>query len=341
MSSFSLPPRLALVHAPTPLHRLPRISAELGIDLFVKREDRTGFEWSGNKIRKLEFLFHEAQQKKASCIVTCGGVQSNHCRATAALAAQMGLRCILLLRGEEPKEWRANFLLDKLFGAEVLFLSHEQYYQGMKEILANIESQVRATGGKSYFIPEGGSNALGAMGYLSVWDEIGTQLGKNGVPEGFDSVVVAHGSGGTVAGLTLGKIARAEQMLSMATTKIVGVNVCYDRAKSYELVKDILWNAIHSQQMNLSFFADDFEILDGFLGLGYAQTTTKELAFLARMARTEGMLLDPTYTGKAFLGLVETVKARPEYLGKKILFIHTGGGFGDFRLEKEWQEALK
>jgi D-cysteine desulfhydrase len=338
MSSFQLPKKLSFIHAATPILALPRFSQQLGVQLFVKREDRTGFEWSGNKIRKLEFLFKEAQDKQATCIVTCGGVQSNHCRATAVLAAQMGLRCILLLRGEEPKQWQGNFLLDQLFGAEVHYLSDQQYYEGMGQIKSNIDSQVRATGGRSYFIPEGGSNALGSLGYLSVWDEIGQQLGHDGVPDSFDSIVVAHGSGGTVAGLTLGKIARAQELPALARTRVVGVNVCYDEAKSRELVKVILWQAIQGFQMQLSFFHDDYEILDGFLGQGYAKYTDDELAFYASVARTEGMLLDPVYTGKAFRALVETVKAKPQSLGKKILFIHTGGAFGDFSVD--WKAAL-
>ena len=334
-SNFELPKKESFAHLPTPIHFLPRISAELGVEVFLKRDDFTGLEWSGNKVRKLEYLFHEAKNKGATCVITCGGVQSNHCRATAALAAREGLQCILLLRGEEPKSFQANFLLDKLFGAQIFYLTNEQYYN-QNDLLITIDTQVRQTGGTAYFIPEGGSNAMGSMGYISAWNEIISQLKVEDAA--YSSVVVAHGSGGTQAGLILGKILQPEAPL--AHTRVVAVNVCYDKQTSYNLVKDILWSAIQKFHLPISFFADDIEILDGFVGVGYAQNTKAELEFIARIARTEGVLLDSTYTGKAFYGLYQTVKKNKDALGKKILFLHTGGAFGNFKMEKEWREIL-
>lgn len=333
---IEFPARGDWARLPTPIHKLERVSAELGVNLWVKRDDQTGFEWSGNKIRKLEFLAKEALDQGATCLVTCGGVQSNHCRATAALAAKLGLRCVLLLRGEEPQQPRSNHLLDKIFGAEIFYLTNEQYYEGMGELRVMLESQLRSQGGKLYFIPEGGSNAIGCFGYAAAFQEIGEQLGKNGAPLHFDSIVAAHGSGGTQAGLLLGKIAAEDE-----TTRIVGVNVCYDAKKSFQLVKDVLWSAIQKRQLPLSFFADDIELLDGFLGRGYAQSTPEELAFIAEIARKEGLLLDPVYTGKAFFGMWKTIKSNPGRLGENILFLHTGGGFGNFKAEDEWKEVLK
>lgn len=339
---MKLPERIKLIHAPTPIESLPLLSQELGVNLFVKRDDRTGFEWSGNKVRKLEFLFAEAKAKGANTVVTCGGVQSNHCRATAAIAAKLGMRCILLLRGEEPEKYNANFLLDRIFGAETFFLSADAYYNEMAEIYRNLESQIRQTGGRSYFIPEGGSNALGSLGYVSCWDEIIEQVMEVNSPikEGFDAVYVAHGSGGTLAGLTLGKILREAAPESLKQAKIIGVNVCYEKAKSFSLVKDILWKSIQGFNLGKSFFADDFEILEGFLGQGYAKFTAEELKFYLHVARSEGILLDPTYTGKAFRGMVESLRGSVGKF-KNVLFIHTGGSFANFGAANEWQNILK
>jgi len=325
------PEKGAWAKLPTPIEKMERLSAELGIELWLKRDDQTGFEWSGNKIRKLEFLAQDALAKGATTLVTCGGVQSNHCRATAALAAKLGLRCVLFLRGEAPAQLRSNNLLDRLFGAEIFYLTSEQYYEGMGDARAMVDGQIRAQGGKTYFIPEGGSNGLGALGYAAAFGEIEAQA------EAFDSIVVAHGSGGTQAGLVLGKLLSEGPA---ANTRVVGVNVCYDKKESYRLVKEVLWAAIQERRLPISFAADDIEILDGFLGRGYAQSTREELEFLLKVAREEGALFDPVYTGKALFGLYKTVKASREALGKRVLFIHTGGAFGLFKMEDEWKEVL-
>ncbi len=335
---FKLPERGSWSRRPTPIQKLDRLSQEWGINLFVKRDDLTGLEWSGNKIRKLDFLVQDALLKGANCLITCGGVQSNHCRATAALAAKLGLRCVLLLRGEKPKQYSSNNLLDQLFGAEIFYLTNEQYYnQG--DLRQALDAQIRSQGGKSYYIPEGGSNALGTMGYLSVFEEILEQIKDQTLSmPAFDSMIVAHGSGGTQAGLVLGKILHEQSALG--DTKVIGVNVCYDKERSFRLVKDILWSAIQQFNLPLSFLSDDIQILDGFVGEGYAKSTTEELRFLKKIASTEGLLLDPVYTGKAMFGLSQTLKKADHSLGKNILFLHTGGAFGDFQLNAEWSEAL-
>lgn len=335
---MKFPPRASLARLPTPVEKLERLSAELGLELFVKRDDLTGLEWSGNKVRKLDYLLHEAKEKGATCLITCGGVQSNHCRATAALAARLGLRCVLLLRGEDPSEWRANRLLDQLFGAEVFYLNHEQYYEGMGELRQMIDSQIRSQGGRSYFIPEGGSNGLGAFGYAEAFLELEEQRKAGQVPGGadaFDTIVVANGSGGTQAGLVLGRLAAGAE-----GPRVVGVNVCYDARESFRRVKDCLWQAIQQQHLPLSFLAEDIEVLDGFLGAGYGLSSPAELAFIAKVAREEGMLLDPVYTGKALRGFYETAKARPGHFGRRVVFVHTGGVFGLFRGVEAWREAL-
>jgi D-cysteine desulfhydrase len=332
----NFPERGHWARLPTPIERLEKLSAELGIDLWIKRDDQTGFEWSGNKIRKLEFLAQDALNKKATCLITCGGVQSNHCRATAALAAKLGLRCVLFLRGNAPEKALSNNLLDRLFGAEIFYLTNQQYYEGIEDFRRLVDGQIRAQGGASYFIPEGGSNGLGAFGYAEAFLEIDRQRTNDGAAP-FDSIVVAHGSGGTQAGLVLGKLLAETEA---ANTRIVGVNVCYDKKESYRLVKEVLWAAIQERQLPLSFAADDLEILDGFVGRGYALSSKEELMFIAKVAKLEGVLVDPVYTGKALYGLFETVKANVNALGKRVLFLHTGGGFGLFKMEEEWHEVL-
>lgn len=334
--TIQFPPRGTWARLPTPTEKLEKLSAELGLDLWVKRDDQTGFELSGNKIRKLEFLAQEALNQGATCLITCGGVQSNHCRATAALAAKLGLRCVLLLRGEDPGTLRSNFLLDKLFGAEIFFLTHEQYYEGMAEMRMALDSQIRSQGGRSYFIPEGGSSALGCFGYAEAFLEIERQRKESGAAP-FDSIVVAHGSGGTQAGLILGKLVAGAEA---PATRVVGVNVCYDRKESFRLVKDALWGAIQQRHLPFSFMADDIEILEGFLGRGYGLSSPTELEFLTKIARLEGLLVDPVYTGKALYGLYQTAKSRPGFLGQRVLFLHTGGGFGFFKMEEEWKAVV-
>ncbi len=330
--NFELPPRGHWARLPTPIEKMEKLSNELGIELWLKRDDQTGFEWSGNKIRKLEFLAQDAISKGATTLITMGGVQSNHCRATAALAAKLGLRCVLFLRGEKPPRALSNNLLDRLFGAEIFYLTNEQYYEGIEDFRQLVDGQIRAQGGKTYFIPEGGANGTGALGYVECFREIARQVEKP-----FDSIVIAHGSGGTQAGLVLGKLLADD---AWKDTRIVGVNVCYDKKESFDLVKKVLWAAIQERKLPLSFAADDIEVLDGFVGRGYAQSTKEELEFILKIAREEGVLIDPVYTGKALFGLYHTVKKDKAALGQRVLFVHTGGGFGLFKMEAEWAEVL-
>ncbi|RZA08209.1 MAG: D-cysteine desulfhydrase family protein [Proteobacteria bacterium] len=340
--SITFPPRGSWARLPTPVHKLESLSKELGIELFVKRDDQTGFEVSGNKIRKLDYLAQDALNKGATCLVTCGGVQSNHCRATAALAARLGLRCVLLLRGESPHTPASNNLLDRLFGAEIFYLTSEQYYEGMNDFRQVLEEQVRAQGGKTYFIPEGGSNGLGTFGYASAFEEVEGQRARGEIPgydatKPFDTMITAHGSGGTQAGLILGKLGAGE---AGESTRIVGINVCYDGKESFRLVKDALWQCIQQYRLPLSFAAIDIEVKEGALGRGYGLSTPEELKFIAKVARTEGMLVDPVYTGKALFGLYRAVKENRAAFGERVLFWHTGGAFGLFKMGEEWAAAL-
>ncbi|MHC4861010.1 MAG: 1-aminocyclopropane-1-carboxylate deaminase/D-cysteine desulfhydrase [Planctomycetota bacterium] len=316
------PRRVPLARLPTPIRPLPRLSEELGIELFVKRDDLTGVALSGNKVRKLEFLFREALDRGARTVMTCGGVQSNHARATAVAAASLGLSSHLFLRGDPPERAEGNVLLDRLVGAEITYITPEQYrdVSGLMAAAAERESPA------AYPIPEGGSNGLGALGYARAVGEIIEAEEDLGLP--FDAVVHALGSGGTSAGLVLGKEAFG------LGAELVAVNICDDEPYFRDVVGRILDEARERFAPDASASVDDLTILDGHTGPGYALNTPEDLATLRRIARSEGLLLDPVYTGKAFHGMLEELSNR--LAGhRRILFLHTGGIFGLFPCAEE------
>lgn len=293
--------RVALARLPTPIEPLDRLSDRWGGPrILVKRDDLTGSWLSGNKVRKLEYSLGAALAQGARTVATCGGLQSNHCRATALAAARLGLRCILHLRvTEPPREADGNYLLDRLAGAEVRFVTPEEY---------------RRLGptAEAFWIPEGASDEVGMWGYAGAWEEL---EGRR-----FDALFHAVGSGGTTAGLLAGK------RRSGGETPIVGVAVCDDAAYFHGKIDRILAAA----RIDAGPSRAQVEILDGFVGRGYAQSRPEEWALLREVAATEGLLLDPVYTVKAFLGMREQIRAGRYGKGQEILFLHTGGTFGLF-----------
>ncbi|MCO5142729.1 MAG: D-cysteine desulfhydrase family protein [Oligoflexia bacterium] len=318
----------------TPLEKMHKLSEELGIDLWIKRDDQTGLEWSGNKIRKLEYIVPEAIDNGVTCLITCGGIQSNHCRATAALAAKLGLRAVLFLRGDEPKKVESNFLLMKVLGAETFFLNHEQYYEDMSEYIRLIDGQIRSQGGKTLFIPEGATCVQGCFGYIDTFQEIEKAWEEMNPNKPLDTIFVANGSGGTQAGLVLGKL------LSNSETNIAGINVCYDKSESFRRVKKVIWDFIQQKKLGLSFMAEDLVIIDGYLGKGYGIASEDDFEIIKKIARSEGIILDPVYTGKAFRGMLSEIKKNKERFGSSIVFVHTGGCFGNFTEKQEWANHL-
>ena len=302
------PERLPLARLPTPIQKVPELAA--GIRIRVKRDDLTGCALSGNKIRKLEYLLAEARHRGATRVITCGGVQSNHCRATAVAAAQLGLRSLLLLRttspppeGEPPT---GNLKLAQLVGAQVRFITPE-HYGARNELMRSLAEP------GDYVIPEGGSNGLGAWGYIRAFREMAAQWG--GAPS---SIVCATGSGGTVAGLTIA--ARAAGL----DIPVYGICVAAD-APTFQAACALIADEAHHRWPELpQLGAGDFRIVEGFVGRGYALSTEEEMADIARVARASGLLLDPVYTGKAFRALLH----EPARFGPSPLFVHTGGIFG-------------
>jgi len=322
------PPRLDLARTPTPLEFLPHTSREMGVEIYVKRDDLTGMELSGNKIRKLEYIMADALKSGADTILTCGGAQSNHARATAIAATKLGLNCGLILRTADPCAPPAptgNILLDRLAGAHIVWISPEEYRQ-REVIFRREETLLRKQGRKSYSIPEGASNALGAWGYIRAMQELSRDMSQ--LPEsqtGRTTIVVATGSGGTTAGLILGN-----RLLDL-NSRIVAVNVCDDRDYFLEVIGTICETAIATYGLDISFERErDIDIVDGYVGRGYALSRPEETALIIEMARREALFLDPVYTGKAFFGMIQELKRDPRCFGERIIFIHTGGLFGLF-----------
>jgi len=320
-----LPARLPLAHLPTPLHRLPRLSERFGVDLWVKRDDLTNGHTGGNKLRKLEFLLAEAVALGATHVITCGGIQSNHARATALAAHPLNMTPILVLRtpngqtSDLPADPTGNLLLNVIAGADIRTIDPTTYRERRGAVMTEIAERLRADGARPYIVPEGGSNALGAFGYASVIPEL-----LAGLPDGPpDTIIAATGSGGTLAGLALG-IARAG-----VATRAVGVAVCDDAPYFEDIVRAIIAEAVERHGATPAD-ARHYEVMEGFQGVGYALTTPDEIAFLKETAREDGLVLDPVYTNKAFIGLVRTLERDPSRLGKRIVFIHTGGIYGLF-----------
>ena len=319
-------PRTLLVNLPTPLEPLDALGGELGLSLFVKRDDLTGCALSGNKVRKLEWLVGDAKARGADTLITCGAVTSNHARATAVAAARCGMQSHLLLRGEEGTP-DGNLLLDRLFGAGITFIDPEDWPERgarMSEIAAGLCSAGRAP----YVIPEGGSNAIGSLGYCVAASELLQQVeALAGAP--LAAVVHATGSGGTTAGLALGFA-----MLGRDDVDVAGVAVCTDATYLGDAVRRICDDAAAYVGDAVAQRAR-WTILEGYKGRGYAKTTPEEMTFFADVARATGLVLDPVYTGKAFRGMVEEAKAGRWSNDGAVVFLHTGGIFGLFSFAKE------
>lgn len=315
--------KLRLGNFPTRIERLEKFSTIVKEHVYIKRDDQTGTEFSGNKIRKLEYSINEAINNDCDTLITCGGIQSNHARATAAAGIKLGLKSVLVLRSDEKPELEGNYLIDKIMGADVRIISSEDYRERRQEIMENILKELEAKGRKGYIIPEGASNGIGTFGYLACFNEILEQEKEHGIV--FDTIVTAVGSGGTFAGLYLGN------KLTNSGKKIVGINVCdtaeYFKERVSEILKEVK-TYIPDTEFEIS--KDDMCIIDGYVGDGYAVSRTEELDFICDFAEAEGIILDPVYTGKAMRGLYTEIKKGTFKDSKNILFIHTGGLFGLF-----------
>jgi len=310
--------RLDLAGGPTPLDKLERLSAQLGRELYVKRDDTTPFALGGNKVRKLEFLAADALKAGADTLVTAGAIQSNHVRQTAAVAAKLGLRCVALLEnpiGTDDYNYLSNgnrLLLD-LFGTEVELVAD---LDAADELLAQTGERLRREGRKPYIVPIGGSNALGALGYVRAGLELAEQIHGSG--QEFSAVVLASGSAGTHAGLA---IALADVLPEL---DVIGVTVsrtdAAQRPKVEGLVERTLELLGHGAQA-----LPKIQLWDEYFGPRYGEPNAGTLEAVRLLASQEGLLLDPVYTGKAMAGLLDGLRRDRFAKPGPVLFLHTGG----------------
>ncbi|NLY73124.1 MAG: D-cysteine desulfhydrase family protein [Tissierellia bacterium] len=320
--------KIKLANLPTRIEHLDRLSGELGKNIYIKRDDYTGIEFSGNKIRKLEYCLKEALDQGADTLITCGAVQSNHCRATVAAGVKLGLDSILYLRSPVREAPEGNYFLDKVLGAEVRHITPSDYSERRQEIMEAAALELEAQGRKAYLIPEGASNAIGTWGYYNAFMEILDQ--EKELSLDFDTIVTALGSGGTYAGLHFAN------EIGGHGKKVYGVPIVMDSEYFKKRVGEI-WQEFSSYfEKSYKMEAEDMLMLDGFAGRGYGLNTPEEMDFIRDLARKEGLILDSVYTGKAFKGFVESIEKKEFSDSKNILFIHTGGLFGLFSKKFEF-----
>ena len=328
---LSNPPteKIKLAHgAPTPIHPWRPCGYESN-QMFIKRDDLTSFDQSGNKVRKLEFLMAQALRGGYDSIITIGGIQSNHARSTACCARQLGLDPHLILRtSKDPTEdpsHTGNLLLDRLVGAKIYQVSTGTYARiGSVNLCDQLKRQLQKEGKNPYVIPVGGSNVLGAWGYLEAINEIYNQINSNNesFPAKFDHIVFACGSGGTATGLALGA------RLASLGSKIHAVGVCDSPDYFYKHIEEV--SVLLGVDFSEIGYPRDWCTVYRGQGLGYAKSTEEEINFIQRVSMTTGIITDPVYSGKAlyyFSQPTNRVEAGIQD-GESILFVHTGGVLG-------------
>ena len=316
--TYTLPQRVNnLGHYPTPLEPWPLLGQHLQCELWAKRDDLIGLAFGGNKTRKLDYIVDHALKMGADWLLTTGAPQSNHCRQTAAAAARNGLGCTLLLGGPGIRNVTGNLLLDYVLGAEVEWTTTEMHHRD--EALRTIAARLEERGKKPWTVPLGGSNHLGVWAFVEAIKELKEQLSQLDLSPP-DIIIIPSSSGGTQAGLVLG-IA-----LSGWQTRVLGVSVDLKRADLHSVVTRCIDSAQANHPSLASLQVPELWIDDDMTEQEYASFPTEELETLVHTARTQGVLLDPVYTGRAFTGLTRAATADPTLLkNKKVLFWHTGG----------------
>lgn len=331
--SIAYPARLALARTPTPLHLLKRLSEqEGGPRIWVKRDDLTECIASGNKIRKLEFTLAQALADGADTVITCGGVQSNHCRATAVLGARLGLKVHLILRGEKPELADGNLFLDQLCGAAVSFHPAKLYQQGLGDLFEQWVAHYQAQGCKTFVIPTGASDGIGVWGYIACVEELKNDFAQHGITPKY--IVHATGSGGTQAGLSAGVV------MHKVSAAIIGMAVCDSEAYFLQKVRADLddWKKRYGIDLDL----DDVPLCcnASYIGEAYAKASRDVFETIHRIAALEGIVLDPVYTGKAFHGMLMELRAGKFEDAEDIVFVHTGGVYGLFAQREQALEVF-
>lgn len=317
------PNKLNLANLPTPIQKVEF----RGSKFLIKRDDFTGTELSGNKIRKLDYILADVKKKKADYLFTCGGDQSNHARATAIAAKQIGVKTKLFLWGRDINNPDGNLFLNKIIGTEIKYLSKSEY-ENVDAIMLAESKHLQKKGIKVYVLPSGGSTPLGLWGYINFMDELNKQEEFSKVK----GILSAYGSGGTTAGLLLGAAILNSKM------KIYAVNVFDDDHFAREKIIQLVEDSIEDYQLKVDVNYKNLIILDGYSKEGYKNIEKGKLKIIMEFYKTTGILLDPTYTGKAFYAYYkEFLKGRKS---SNIMFLHTGGLFGVFSKRKNYLEVL-
>ena len=343
---FTIPEKINLANLPTRIQKLDKLSADLGRNIYLKRDDETGIELSGNKVRKLEYSLAEAQRQGAQVIITCGALQSNHARATAVAAAKLGLETVLVLMEGEDQPANGNYMLDLILGVRVIRLSPEDYSQNLSQIMKDLKKEYDLMGKPAYLIPIGASNGIGSFGYIEAIEEIIDQEKEMQVH--FDAIIDTVGSAGSYAGLVIGNA------LYHGKYDIIGISIGADgeyfRNRSFEIIEECcqylsygLEEAITAESLGIS--KEGLMIIDSHRGQGYAKNTQEDFDFIKKFAQMEGIFVDPVYTGKALKGLCKEIELADQGQAseiadfnfyKNILFIHTGGLYGLFPKSQEF-----
>lgn len=326
------PEKVSLARLPTLLHKLERFGVPDAPNIWLKRDDLTGFVCSGNKVRKLEFVLGEAVKQGVDRVVTCGGMQSNHCRATAFACAQLGLKAHLVLRDTGRQCTSGNYLLDQMAGADISLHPAKEYQARLSVLLESTAETYRDRGESVLIVPTGASDGLGVWGYAAAAFELLNDFEQCEISPRY--VVCATGSGGTQAGLALGFA------MAGADIEVIGIAVCDDELYFQQKVaRDIADWQCRNPGLKLDA-VPKYRTLDGYVGQGYAKPSDEELSVALEVARSEGVLLDPVYTGKAFRGLLCELRHKRFCDAEDIVFVHTGGGFGVFPFESDYRRLM-
>ncbi len=313
------PGKLQLANLPTPVQEIRFDDKKF----LIKRDDLTGSELSGNKVRKLDYLLAQAKKEKAEYIFTCGGDQSNHARAAAIAAAKLGIKSRLFLWGKDKPHADGNLFLDKLIGAEIFFMNKKNY-GFVNEIMQEESEILRHKGHNIYVIPEGGSTTLGIWGYISFVDELMNQVDLKKI----DGILTAAGTGGTAAGLLAGF---AQHNL---TAKVYAVNVLYREKEITKKILQLAQGAVIDYNLPNDVNPENLIVLDGYSEEGYKKISRSKLDLIRRFFMETGILLDPAYTGKAFCAYHENFLLKNKKTN--ILFLHSGGLYGVFGRRSEY-----
>ena len=320
-------PRFPLAQLPTPIEELVRLSRELGgPELLIKRDDQTGLALGGNKTRKLEFLVGDALAQGADTLVTAGAAQSNHCRQTAAAAAKAGLTCQLILNGTKPEVPNGNLLLNHLFGAREHWIDRPQRAAKLREL----PEHLRAQGRKPYVIGVGGSNGVGATGYVVAMIELMEQLRVSG--QRVDHILFGTSSGGTQAGIELGA------RITGFNGTLHGLSIDKNEPEHLEYESEVAQIANECATYigsDVRLTQTDIKVVYGYMGEGYGVVGKLEREAIRLMARCEGIVLDPVYAGRAFGALVDLIRKGAFKRGEKVLYWHTGGAPALFAYARE------